>query len=138
MFLPNDTSTNNRRLKWHFNLFLRGRVVAGCLNAVALITAVSPPEIRLIATTIGRASSISTSFVRRFFLFLPIRAQTTNPEKTFPEFRGHQIVEDRINGRVQIEHHSTEIEQGEVALDTKVEDYFNWNDQDPKCQCPKW
>lgn len=138
LLLPNDTSANDRRLKRHFNLFLRGGIVGRRLNAAALVTAVPPPEVGMIAAAVGRASGVSASFLRRFLLFLPVRTEAAKPEESLPELRGHQIVENWIDGGVQVEHHPAEVEQGEVTLDAKVEDHFDWDDQDPKRQRSKW
>ncbi|CAD1475321.1 unnamed protein product, partial [Heterotrigona itama] len=138
LLLSNDASANDRRLKRHFDLFLRDDIVGRRLNAAALITAVPPPELGMIAAAVGRASGVSASFLRRFLLFLPVGTKAAKPEESLPELRGHQIVQNWVDGGVQVEHHPAEVEQGEVTLDTEVDDHFDWDDQDPKRQRSKW
>lgn len=137
LLLPGDASANDRRLKRHFDLFLRDGVVGRRLNAAALVAAVSPPEVGMIAAAVGGASGAGASFLRRFLLFLPVGTEAAEPEESLPELRGHQVVQDWIDGGVQIEHHPAEVEQGEVTLDAKVDDHFDRDDQDPKRECSK-
>ena len=71
LFLSDNVTANDRRLKRKFDLFLPARIAARYLNAAAFVAAVSPPEIRMIAAAVSGTSGIGASLVARGFLLFP-------------------------------------------------------------------
>lgn len=63
-----------------------------------------------------------------------LSSESTETRETVSELGGHEIVEDRVDGGVDVGHDTTEVEQVVVDLDVEGEDGLFWRHDDPECK----
>lgn len=61
-----------------------------------------------------------------------IAPESTEPHESIAELGGHEVVEDRVDGGVDVDHDSGEVEQVVVRLDVEREHCFLWCHDDPE------
>lgn len=100
LLLPaGDASGHYSRLQRQLHLFaIGGRVSTRHLGVAALVAAVSPPEVRVVATAIGGPCGVGPSSVGGLLALPFVGSKAAEPEEPLPELGGHEVVQDWIDG----------------------------------------
>lgn len=64
-------------------------------------------------------------------------SEAADPREARAELWRHEVVQDGVDGRVEVVHRAAEVEYVEVLLDAQIEDRLVADEDDPECESPE-